>query len=176
MFQPRAGHFPVLRGKGAEIKHLVGALLAACHEILDSSDDIHKQMLLMLQAARTMEDVLDSHKDLYKLPKDAAATFRKAAYAFVALNSALGKHFHERGVVLFNHTIKFHYVLHLAHVVNYINPGRCSCYMGEDAMHKLKQLVQSCQRGTPPWLVVSKAMKKYCWALGLGLADRVWKI
>lgn len=143
--------------------------------MLDASNQIHKQIVFMMQAAHAMETVLHTNKDAYKLPEEDATKFKDAAYAFVALNSAVGLHFHNQNVVLFNFTIKMHYLLHLGHVAMYINPRMAWCYMGEDAMHKLRKLVQSSHSGTAPRLIPSKVMKKYALALGLGLTDILLK-
>ena len=103
---------------------------------------------------------------------EAAHTqFRKSIFAFVQLNTDLGNFFHNSGIQLFNHTVEFHYMLHIAEISAYINPRMGWCYSGEDYMKKMKTLVQGSHRGTNPALVVSKVMRSYAVALGLSLRD-----
>ena len=129
----------------------------------------------MLHMVIKMETLLDFHKDEYRLPEQAALQFKQAAYGFVQLNASLGHHFHGRRQLLFNFTIKFHYALHLGHIAAYINPRLAWCYSGEDFMHKIKAIVQSCDSGSPPWLVPLKVMRKYAQGLGMTFFDNVWK-
>ena len=165
-------HFPSLKGKAAEIRALLGPMLSACDEFLGEDTMQKRQIKLMLRCAVKMEDILDEHQLEYKLPPGAADDFNQAAVAFVQLNTSLGKHFHahpdvpEAQRVLLNHTIKFHYLLHLGILARYMNPRLAWCYSGEDLMMKVKQIVQSCHRGLPGHAIPTKAMRKYAFGLG----------
>ena len=88
--------------------------------------------------------------------------------------TAIGQHFQNQGLALSNFTIKFHYLLHLAHICEYINVRLAWCYSGEDLMHVVKTLVQSSHRGCRPSLVPAKVMRKYTFGLGLHLNRRRW--
>ncbi len=162
----RPDDFPSLKGKGAEVKQLAGPLLSAFVCFMDASVEVDRQMRSMLQLANKMEAILELHKDCYKFPLQVAAEFRTATQAFFQLNTALGNKFHYDHVLLFNHTIKFHALLHLGLIAAHINPRLGWCYAGEDFMHRVKQIVQSSQSGTAPPVVVPKVMKTTCrdWA------------
>ena len=175
MYAGKPNAFPVLKGKGAEIRHLALPLLVACGDFLDDAVEQHKWMKLLLKMAIDMETLLDFHRDEYRFPEQAANDFKKAAYGFVQLNTIVGHHFHDRRQLLFNFTIKFHYVLHLGHIAAYINPRLAWCYSGEDFMHKVKAIVQASDAGSPPWLVPLKTMRKSAQGLGMSFLDHVWK-
>ena len=110
-----------------------------------------------------------SHLDCMK---GAATVFKNAANGFVALSTALSNHFHREGTVLFNYTIKWHYLMHLADIAGYINPRLGWNYQGEDLMHRVKVLVQASHSGAAPHQVVNKVMGKYVLGLGLGMVAR----
>lgn len=161
--------FPCLKGKAAEIRHLAPALLFCFDKYADKTNQQQRQVSLMLGLIVKMEQILDDHALEFRFSDQAHADFRKCVYAFVQLNSELANHFHTSGVKLFNHTVKFHYMLHIAEVSAYMNPRLGWCYSGEDYMRKAKTLVQGSHRGTPPALVVSKVMRKYAVAFSLSL-------
>ena len=165
----------MLKGKGAEIRHLTGALLSACEDILPADDPQHRQMILATRMAKTMEDILDAHAHDYVLGPDGVV-FRDAAYSFAQLCSALSSFFHRQEIVLFNYTIKFHYLTHLGDIATYVNPRLGWNYQGEDFMHKMKILVQSSHRGNAPHAVVNKVVTKYAFAYGLGMSPALWRI
>ena len=77
----------------------------------------------------------------------AASVFRKSANGFVALSTAISNHFHRQGTLLFNWTIKWHYLMHLADIAEYMNPRLAWNYQGEDLMHRVKVLVQASHSG-----------------------------
>ncbi len=112
----------------------------------------------------------------YRLPQAAHAEFLSGAHAFLALVTALGNFFHPRGVLLFNFTIKFHYLVHIAQYSRHFNPRRAWCYSREDFMQRIKRIVGSCQRGTPPPRVCSKAVRKYADGLAFSMIeDACWQ-
>ncbi len=154
MYVAPAG-FPKLKGKAAEIRHLGKPL---------------RDVFTM------MEDILDEHQQEYCLPADAHQCFFDAVFAFLAILTALGNWYHGQGVLLFNFTIKCHYLVHIAYYSKYYNPRAAWCYSGEDFMQTIRKLVASCQRGTPPYLVCSKTLRKYASGLSfMMLGDACWK-
>ena len=167
--------FPELKAKAAEVRHLAGPLHALCGELLDGHNEVHKQMTLIMKMAVQMEDIMDEHKDDFRLPALAAKKFKDSAYAFAGLTAVLGHHFHPKGLSLFNFTIKTHYLCHLGDMAAYWNPRKSWCYAGEDLMHKLKVLIQGSQRGAAPHVVVRKIILKYVQGLHLKLSPSMWR-
>lgn len=175
MFAPEEKGFPYLKGKAGELRHFAPALLCACERFLRPQDATHKKILLMLRLVVDIESLMDDHADEYVFPEDAAKRFEKSVFAFAQLNTDLANHFHPRGVHLFNHTIKFHYLLHIARAAHYMNPRLSWCYSGEDYMKRIKTLVQGSCRGTAAHIVVTKAVHKYVRGLGLALHADMWQ-
>ena len=93
MFQGGAKNFPVLKGKAAEIRGLVPALAEVFPTFMDAQNPQHREVRLALQAARTMESILDEYKESYTLPRRAAESFEKAACALVQLQTSLANFF-----------------------------------------------------------------------------------
>ena len=175
MYVNAGGAFPVLKGKAAELRHLPPALCHAfstcCTSPRASVEDL---MLMLLQSAVKIEAIMDEHSEEYRLPSKAQREFEDAIYLFFQSNTFLGQEFHPKGVGLFNHVVKYHYMLHLAHISRFINPRLGLCYAGEDFMHITKGIAQASQKGTPPALVSKKAMIKYAKGLSLQMHDSVW--
>lgn len=162
--------FPLLKGKAAEVKGLALPLCKVVEDLLPEDCQIHRWMRKLLFAIVQVEQILTKHKSDARLPRDAALEFSSSCSAIVSLNTALGIHFHRDGEMLFNHTIKFHYTQHLAIISAYINPRLAWCYSGEDLLQKVRQIVQSCFKGTKHVAVPQKAMLKYIRGLNYRLA------
>ena len=162
--------FPRLKGKAAELKHLGPALLSALVAFMDATSTQHQHTKLILQMAVKMDQILDEHHDRFKLPDAAAADFQKAAFGFVQLTTVLGHHYHDRHIMLFNFTIKSHYILHLALISRWMNPRRAWCYGGDGMMQVVNKIVQGSLAGSNPAAVIAKVVKKYAQGLGLDLS------
>ena len=171
----RALKFPILKGKGAEIKHFAKPLHSVFEQYMGASCLQDRQIFAGLTACLDMEHLLDTHKDDYIMPKTAAAEFKDATHRFFQLNTIVGQHFHPMLTKLFHHTIKFHGLLHLGLIAAFMNPRMGSCFAGEDLMHKIKMIVQSCQSGSGGHVLVSKVMSKYVQGFGLSLLNNVWR-
>ena len=169
------GSFPLLKGKAAEIRHFGPALSSAFEHFMDHTNQQHQQIMLIFKSILNIELILDHHAAEYRFPPEVAKDFQNYAFGFVALSTALSKHYHTRGILLFNFTIKFHYTMHLGLMAAYINPRLGWCYSGEDMMQKIKLIVQASYKGTASSLVPSKVMKKYAQGIGYNLLQDMWK-
>lgn len=167
--------FPVLKGKAGEIRHVAPALLFAFTSFVAEELPEIKLMQLFLHQAVSLESMLDENASIYRLPGQTQARFEQTMLSFVQINVSLGRIFHPRGQRLFNHTIKHHFMCHLAHISRRINPHLGWCYAGEGFMHRVKLIMQSSQRGAAAGVVVPKAMLKYAAGLGLSLHNSVWR-
>ena len=65
-------------------------------------------------------------------------------------------------------TTKFHYLLHIGLISQYMNPRCAWCYSGESLTHEVRILVQSSCRGVSAPGANDKCINKY--ALGLGMS------
>ena len=129
----------------------------------------------MLECTISMEEIMDTYVGEYALPDAAAAKYKEAAERFVKLNTMLAHQFHNkrhRGkpMLIFHMTIKYHYLLHLGLVSQYMNPRCAWCYAGESLMQKVRILVQASCRGVRGPGIGDKSMKKYALALGMALS------
>jgi hypothetical protein len=175
MFNSDSTSFPYLKGKAAELRHFGPALLYAVCHFMAPGNKQHQEVKLMLEMLNKMESILDNNADAYRLPTVDAADFEKCCWSVMQLNTALANHYHPQEILLFNHTVKFHYILHIGMIARYINPRIGWCYTGEDFMQKIKQVVQSCHAGAGPHLVVSKVVYKYAHGMSLDLTSDIWK-
>ena len=169
MYQGDEKGFPCLKGKAAELRHFAPALLAAFRKYMDRNNRQQQQMAMMLEILDHIEKLLDEHADANKFDAATSDAFEKLISGFVQANTDLGNHFHREGAALFHHTVKYHYMLHIAKGSRHMNPRLAWCYSGEDLMKKMKVLVQGSNRGTPPVVLMRKIMDKYIRGLCLSL-------
>ena len=88
--------FPMLKGKAAQIRHVLGPMMVVCKRLLDRTDAAHIKIIGMLECAIRMEDAMDHCVGEYALPPDMKAQYKADAERFVRLNTALGHHFHNK--------------------------------------------------------------------------------
>ena len=149
----------VYKIRAAQSRHLVPCLLGAFKRHYDKKVTAQRWMLMALERSAEFDEILDVHADEYKLPGDAAARLLEVTREYLQLVSALRNHFGSR-LQLFHVTAKSHYLIHVAMLAKYMNPRLCWCYSGEDFVGRIKQVIASCQHGTPPRLVVARAITK----------------
>ena len=168
----RQNDFPLLKGKAAEVRNLLKPMLDVCSKFLDPTDRIHQTMNIALQKLIQIEDILKEHRAVYVFPDAVAKLFKKSCTDFVGLNAVLRRHFEGvvragHPVLLFHVTIKYHYILHIADIAQYMNPRLGWCYQGESLMYATRKLVQSSCHGVPAHMIADKVLKKYAQALAM---------
>ena len=114
--------FPKLKGKAAELRHFGPALLEAFTAFMDEASHQHKAVKLMLVLCQKLENILDECVDCYRMPVVTATEFEKCAWGIAQLNTSLANFCHPQHIILFNHTVKFHYLLHIGLLSRYTNP------------------------------------------------------
>ena len=132
MFAGLPHHFPKLKGRAAEIRNLGRPLLHVVDELLDMTSLTNRQIRLGLKLSVRMEEIIDEHVDDIVWPQAVCQEFYKAAQSFLMLQTALGRHFHPQGCMLFHTTIKSH-LLHVAQAARFMNPRLGWTYSGEDS-------------------------------------------
>ena len=175
MYYHGRDHFPRLRSRAAETKHLAKPLLYAFQILMAADNDQHKVVLLLLKLAVKIESIMEEHKDKYVLSPAVADDWKKTCNAFVLANAKLGHYFHPRKVMLFHYTIKFHYLCHIALLGKRLNPRLAWCYCGEKMMQVCKTIVQSSHLGSAPWVVVNKVVTKYARGVSLKCENDMWR-
>ena len=153
---------PRLKGQAGELKHLTKALLHVWEGHRGTSV-VHQQISLLLKKFIVLDGILDEHPaHVYpKLPQAAANDFETAGFSAAALLNAIADHYMRVDPKpLFNLTIKAHYFIHIAIQARFVNPRLAICYGGEDYMHHMKRMVQSCCRATTAQNIGKKMLDK----------------
>ena len=159
--------FPKLKGRAAEIKHLIPALLHAWSSFHDALDPAHCAIRLALQMSLKMDRILDEHPDTFVLPPNIARDFCGATYVFLNQFTFLANHYNRDGDMIFNLTVKSHMLAHVGLRCSSLNPRRSWCFSGERLMLIIRRIMQSCVRGTNVKDQNQKFMEKYRQALHL---------
>ena len=126
--------FPKLKGRAAEIKHFGPALLYPCRQMFSPGDTDHDAIILSLEMGTKMDVILDSHPDAFVLPREVATVFQGAAFVYMNQVSPLADRFNTAGRMLFNITVKSHFLCHLGLRCFDLNPRRAWCFTGERFM------------------------------------------
>ena len=100
--------FPMLKGKGADIKHLVYAMEHVFADMMCPTNLQHKTIKSMLGHLVQIEEVFHEHKDLYALPGPTAKKVGQLADRFAERLTGLPNYYHQQGILLFHYTIKMH--------------------------------------------------------------------
>ena len=161
--------FPKLKGRAAEIKHLIPALAFAWEKIKDGSDPLHDAITLALKSNLAMDQVLDENATCFRLPTCDAERFTAAAFVFLGQFSLLANRYTVDGNLIFDVTPKAHFLAHIALRCGSLNPRRSWCFSGERMMLLMRRLAQSCMRGLQPKDLGYKLLSKYRFGLPLCL-------
>jgi hypothetical protein len=162
--------YPRLKGRATEVRNLGEALLDVWSRYMTHGDVQHEQIKLLLQRSIRMEVLLRDYKDCVRLPDDKRAEFMKCGFDYLVVYNALANHYMNEGSLLFNITIKSHYLCHCILRSEYLNPRLGWCYAGEDYMNLSKRIMSSCLRGNSHLDAVNKFAGKYRVALHMELA------
>lgn len=169
--------FPKLKGRAAEVKHLVPALAHVWRTYMspargepDAAAQAHVHQAL-LHSAR-MDEILDQFPDDDVLPRDAADEFIEASWGYAQCQNRVATYYNGTlGLMIFDVTIKTHYTLHAAMVARFLNPRKSWNYAGEDFMHKVKVLMQACVIGNTVTACIVRFESRYSYALHLLLTE-----
>jgi len=155
--------FPKLRGKAAQIKAFGPALLNLWQKkIASSTDPMHKDITVLLQANVQMEKILDKFADSVALPANVAKQFIKCSRLMAQLLCKCSEHYLPNpNLKVFNITSKTHMVIHCALLSKYLNPRKVWCFSGEDFMRKVQRIGESCVSGTSPAQAIMKMVSHY---------------
>ena len=162
MFKRNKSGFPELRGRATEIKHLSKPLLVLWECCRTEGDRLHDLIYTALKASSKLDEILDSHRGEYNLPREASQEFIKYALQYCQACNALYNWDDDK---LFNVTYKHHALLHLAFGSAYESPRLGWCWMGEDFMRLTRHLISSCMKGTRLEDVNRKSAKQFLRAM-----------
>ena len=145
--------FPLLKGKGAQIRHLVPilAMIWRQHMRDDKRDDQHVEKVLdhlvhFYQCLATT-DRNDLHP--FHLPMSIANQILRHVEEFLMHYCLLAEHSLEQAQPKFRWSIvpKHHYFWHLGKQATDLNPRMSWCYANEDFVGKISTIGMSCRHG-----------------------------
>ena len=166
--------FPKLKGKAIELREFGPCLLESWRATMTEGDYQHRQIRLLLRTSCQIDLMIqDSNFNDYRWPREEHEQFYNLVMNYLKLQTSLAKFYGEQGLFLFDVTIKSHYLAHLALMSQYLNPRLAWTFTGEDLMHFIKILAQSCVRGNRMSRVSKKMLQKYRIALQLRLDNCV---
>ena len=169
--------FPKLKGRGAEIKHLVPALLFVWKQYMNLADEMHVAVQVGLEMSSQIDEVLESSTHCYKLEGPMLNAYQGAIFVFLAVQNQLCVHWCSRGVKLFNVTFKSHILAHSAFQAAYYNPRLGWTFRGEDFMQIMKRVSASAANGTRLLRRGHATMEKYSRGMWFQLnpSDNWWR-
>ena len=172
MFMRKKGG-PKLRGKAIEIRSFGPAILSLWQQFHNPGLQIHKYILLLLKLNQQVDFVLEEYKGFFSFPANIAEDFTKTIFQMGHLQVLVESHFaNEGGPHLFTTTSKLHGLAHSGLLSKYVSPRLVWCFTGEDYMHHIQVLAQSCLAGTGPYLMGNKVASKMRNALHVQFSKR----
>ena len=154
-------HYPVLKGKGGEICHVVGPILDAWSSLAPVGVP-HKRLIQeVLTHQLELQQILHDHRDEYFLPAPEVIAFRRHINLFSRKYQQLAAEADAQAQLLWNQPTKFHWLWHLGERSQYLNPRRGNTMLDEDYVGRMKTLIQSCSAGTELDQMPVKAIETY---------------
>lgn len=163
----RAGRYPKLRGKAAEIRHMCRPMSALWRRYMNSHLLVHRQIDLMLRLNIEVEQILTDAGGAYALVPAEADRLEQATFSMMQLCVQIADHFIEAGEPLFDMTSKAHALVHCVLLARFVSPRLTWAFKGEDMMQKSQQLLKACVKGNNGAQAFRKMLGHY--RLGLHL-------
>ena len=162
------GAFPCLKGRAAECRHIGKAILEIWREHMNASIPQHVQIRIALEKSVNIERILDENPRTFRFTDETGIEFKDSIFTFLVMFHALASFYASPAggpLMLFNVTIKAHYLAHIGIMGVHMNPRLSWCYSGEDFMHHARRLASGCAKGTKPDLI----SKKFCFGYSVGM-------
>ena len=157
---------PKLKGRAIEVRNIIPALKAIWQKYMNAEFKHHQAVLLGLASSARMDEILDLYRDDDVLPADIAAEFREVTFTYARAQAAAAAYYNKvENLLIFDITIKTHWVLHQGLNSAYLNPRWNWNFIGEDFMSKIKAILGPCCSGNDAAQATVKLMERYCHAL-----------
>lgn len=158
------GHYPCLRGRGGEIKHIVKPIRHMWRALHDPASPYTHGIDKCIGAMCTMQEVLDdTHGDVFLSTSDTVVV-RNATTQFLESYAALASLADAQKQLLFPTNSKLHFLWHWGFRCAFLHPSRSNCFTDEDYMSYVKDCVGACVDGTPTHKVPARFVQKDRWA------------
>ena len=158
--------FPVLKGRGCQVKGLLKPLSDVWEELASDSEYNRRVQSLMYNMLR-IQAILDDNNAAVFLPLDDAKIFEEQINEALLTYSWLGRRSDENGDLLFKAPPKLHCMWHWGARARMLNPRRVACFIDEDFVKHMKKIAVSCMPGTALHKAPAKLLQKYRWAMHL---------
>ena len=168
MFTKPARHlttYPKLKGRGGEVKHLVGALRFVWASVMRAGDAMDELVLSLLDHQLAVQDIIDEFPHDMFLTIQAALLLRHHVDGLLDDYLALASAADAAGDCLWTLPPKLHWLWHLAHRAYYLHPRRGTCMVDEDFVGKIKRIVQRTLASKQLHLIPGVVMEKWRWAM-----------
>ena len=165
---PSAPHdtMPKLKGRAIEVRNLMPALAHVWEHFMVPGLLHEEAVLCGLKSSAEMDEILATFPDADVLPKIFADQFNRASWTYARAQNACASFYNEElKLMLFDATIKTHWMLHQALTCGFLNPRKSWNFAGEDFMQKIKTLLASCTRGNCAAQSTVKLVEKWCYGM-----------
>ena len=157
-----ADSYPRLKGKGAEVKCLVGPILLVFSKWQRGNEE-DRWVLSMLKDQVDLQSILSDNSTLPFLPiRDAKLVLEKVC-SILKYYTLLATNADSKSLLLFNMAPKFHWLYHFGKKAMYLNPRKGNCSLDEDFVGVCKEIVQSCAHSTAAHKIPVSFADKYRW-------------
>ena len=166
---PRAS-YPLLKGKGAEARHLVPFLRTVWHRHVKQDNRYEGHIGLVIDSLHAFYEGLDSKVNgVFPFHPPTAVSQQLMTDVVTCLPdcSLLTKYALDYDMQLWNLVPKHHYLWHLAHEAGHLNPRMSWCYSNEDFVGKLAVIGMSTRHGQAAAYRSKQLVEKY--TLGITL-------
>jgi hypothetical protein len=161
--KPRAD-YPVLKGKGAEMRHLLPILKTIWAKYARSVIHYEQHVLQVLNRLHSFYVALDFTQDgmfPFHLPLAVSEQILIDIDALLQHWALLSRQSVERNLNLWHVVPKHHYLWHLAQEASHLNPRMSWCYANEDFVGKLATVGLSTRHGQAAAYRSKQLVEKY---------------
>ena len=156
-------HFPFLKGKGAEVRDVLPALVAFWDQQSPEGDVAYEWVGVCLEMQLKMKVLMHDHRKGVLLPMLVARQYNQHVQEFLLHYQKLAARYDATPLLLFSVPTKFHMLWHIGNKCHLINPRVANCMCDEDFVGRIASLIQACSAGTPMHLTCKKGMERYRW-------------
>ena len=157
-------HYPKLKGRGGEVKHLGPALLHVWQQFRgDAEEDGWVETALRAQC-RIMESIDMGASNLF-MGSQQVSDLVAAIDEFHRFYNRLARRSDSRGELLFNIASKFHWLYHFGQSARFLHPNRGACWIDEDFVGQIKTVAAKCSSSTKLHAIPAKVLRKHAFGL-----------
>ena len=130
-------------------------------------NEMQETVKLILHTSLSMDKCMEPYRKDYRLPEDVGKELVQTCILHCQLTSTMASW---SGLRVFDVVQKHHYLVHSCYIAQWLNPRLTWCFKGEDYMHKMQVVLQSCTRGSKPHQVSNKAVVKILLGLHVNMS------